>query len=879
MAEIRKIEPIAIEAPPTIERPTDQLRTPRAVTPVQAPVIDPIDPIHVMPQRQGFQQVSVEQPPMVQPITPAATMPPKPSTTGIQTLQGPGEAKAPDFTSASELAKQQAEQQKATASTEIQGLQKQTQTDNDAIQKKLQEGTVKLEEKAKKETEESLARSKAINDKLNLKYLEDRSTESKNIANGFSHLFAQGKDSGFINAANMSAMRDANRRYGDAKLQLDLQFMQESNNAYNKQFDTVMNLQKGMLDKSISIDEATASRMGALGESLMNYKLAVDSGANQVELNNLQNSIKIQFDAQNQLDSEWNSNIKSQIEGLISQGMIEEASALANEAAKVSDNGFFSYIQNPDVVKGLMKNNDAQSAIAWNTLTPQLDQIALNALGMDGVKQEEAARLMFDMMKLDPERSKLFVDAHFKNIDESEYAELGIDGVDAEIMKEYISGARTMDDPMVQQIFAGSYAKDLAIQNKRKDTESMLAEANIPSFIQDSIVGNEIVQEWITEGMTSDFINIDVSQDNIFGRAGINRIEFYGRQIDPTNTAELSNLPGLDVAFEGFGDNPDTFQGDYTPSIARSKNIDINGVGYKQGELIDSYLQYVKEFQKNWSQQSTEGRAALGEPFGKDEFERRLKNAVSEKINDKTTENNYVDLNEFRKSLMGTATTVTSDQYVKNGKTIKLEEAVGALDEDNKKILVDVLEGKTNINDLSQREFYNLVGKNPAIVDQLEKSDIMKADAVIDSQLHRGKVINQKGHTFSSENLNNVLSDLKYNNGVYEGNILYGTPSAPYRIQVSPDTAHYSSSSDTWDAVAKITLIPVGDANDGAQIELQTRLPDWKGDNSRFSTKSSGTNADRAMNWSRDYFKQFEPAETNSDILPSTFIKPRGIGY
>jgi hypothetical protein len=833
-------EPIQLAKPDAVDVPVDSEVIKTAPVSVPTPIQDRGEVVSTRTKDPTTGEFGAEQ--QITPISPLSTIP-------------KAEPVVPDFKPVLELEKEKAEQAKADAQARTDARIAEATAQSEKLKTTIAEGTASLTEKAEAQSAKELARKEQERSLLDTEYLKNRAIEQKNTANTFSHLLAQGKDNGFINAKNLVAVRDANRRYNDSKLSLDLQFIKDSGDIYKREYDNTFKLANDAYNKNISIDETLTSRLGSLGDSLMDLQNSIDEGASQSEIDSKREEITMQFNAQQLANDEWESNVKNLIDSYVELGDIETASEIAKQASELSDNSFYSIYSDPNILKELTVNDTLEKQETWARTSDQIKQLALTASGADAITLQQATERITALLATQPVKGEVMMKTHFGSIDESEFDELGIDETDKAIIEQFKNGKRNFDDPALQEIFANSYIADTTNDMKRQEVADMLDQANISQRVKDSLWGNEAVTEWLSEGQTSDWIDVDIEGDDIFGE-GATRLYFYNREINPNDADSLSTLPGFDITLEGFkGDNndPDIFIGDHTPQVARSKDITVGGETYKQGDLMDSYLDYVNRFGKKYSGMSNEEKLNAGEPLNRDQYEAELRNA--------TIKDGRTDLNDLNNTLFGQRTIddvgIEQNQYVGADGTIKtINEEVSALDKEDISTVISILEGETNPNNLSFNDFHKLLTNTDGtlkggVVEQLEDSNIIQADAIDNAKLERGQKITQTDSPFSMNNIDATLDTLNYEDGVFTGNILYGVPRVPYKITVGPGRYHPSKGHKIWQSTADITLTPA--SGQGEPITFKSELPGigntgWSG--------STRTPADTgALNKANEWFK------------------------
>lgn len=728
----------------------------------------------------------------------------------------------PDFEPVIERGREQAEKSLQEAQKQTESLIQEREQGVVGIQRKLQEDTEKLKAKATEETEKQIARQEAIRVKVDEENLKRRAIETRAITNTFSQQLAAGKDSGFVNALNMASVRSANKTYADSKLNLDLQFMQDTNNIYNREFDTVFRLEEGLINKITDLDIDSLDFSTKMKQDLNEYKRGVQEGLNQTELNVLENNIKYTFEAEQDMKDEWNTSAKSLVDGLLESGNIDEAIQFAEEASEISAHPYFKLMLNPAIRDSLVENRDTQLMAQWSGNLNSINQLTINASTMNPTMQQESIEKMFTLMAETPNQATRMMNNFLSNMTEEDLDRYDVSDEDREVIDEFVAGDRSFDDNSVKEVFGDLYIRDARREADEAEFKAMIDAANIPEFIEQSPVGNEIVIDWVKGGMaTNNYMDVDIDTDNVFGEADISRIQFFNRTIDPQDLGQLGTLPGIDIAFEGFqGDegtdnsDPDiwTTEPPYQPKDAAGDKT-IGGQDYENTDLVDSYLEYYKKFSEKWSGATTEDRALMGDPLNKDQWSQQLR--IENQKNDEKT-----DLKDFNDNLLKDPDVIETVEEV--GYTIP-KEISSVMSDIQREVFTDVIGGE-DVNEIDDRDFGSMMSVEGAYDELRRQNDddslFIDADTVNLEKLERGRSFEGVGHQFSKDNLADTLGKLnKESDELFTGNIMYG--GEPHKIEVTPGRHKSSRTAVTWYPVADIRLIPI---NGGDDTNISTKI-------------------------------------------------------
>ena len=756
------------------------------------------------------------------------------STTNVQTgktLEGPKPVETPDYTTINEKIKSDAEKNIGTAKADAETLASEYEEKQKAIQKDLEDKKTKLDEKIKASTEEDIARRKVLKEEIIQQNREDRAKEAKTIQNTFSHLLAQGKDSGYINALNLNATRQANKAFNDSRNALNLQFMQDSINVYNKESDRLFSLEEGLLSKTTEMDVASLNFSTGLKKQFNEYKSRILEGASQAEIANMTEDLKIKWQAQQQANESWDNSVKDAIDLLIDQNKFDEAMEMASQAAGISDNAFFTLMSDPDMIEALRQDYDADVMNQWQaTLNGDpangvlgVTTISLVANEQDPTYQAESMNKAFGMMMNTPEKAKGYISNIWNNSTEEEKLKWGVTESDKAVIEEYLSGKRTLADEEFRKSFFNVMMKEAKDEQDRLDWQTMADNTGIDEFVKDSpSVASDALVNWYKDGYNN-YLDIDLED------GGTMRINFFDNVYDANDIDAFQGLAGLDSYLREFKGDAGTenaeaeyFTSDYGVKESETKKI-VGGVTYTNKELFDAYQQYFKEHTARWNKAAD--RNLVGPPLTMDEWTEELRTAnrnskssgtggvtnirnfMKDAINKATgtQERAGVDVNKFNVGLFGDKTAdvapIPSDIY-------------NALDEDNREVVNKIASSGTG--DVSIKEFsrlYDEAGLGYQL-DKINKSKdgglYLEQDAIGESQLSRGTAVEQPGTIFSTENLQDTMSKLtKKGDNLYEGIIVYG--GVPYKIKATPSVWKRSSGADNWHPTVRFELtLPEG---------------------------------------------------------------------
>jgi len=247
------------------------------------------------------------------------------------------------------------------------------------------------------ETEKQAAE---IRDEEIKRALEQESVDQQNIKNAYSHLLAQGKDSGFINARNMSAVRNA-------ALQ-----------RYNVVSGSEMRFAQNMMDLSKE-------------QARNNFAFDKEQYEEQVTTHN------------------------NVISDLISNGELEAAAEYA-DALGDSYNGRFKWVNNPTWYNSAKKLQDENIKAEIEGKGGVLDQMRGIALSAKGLDTAHGISRIKDLMTTNADYLGTFVIDTFGSIPKDEYEEHGIDATEAQIVERFLNREIDLNDEAVKDIFANA---------------------------------------------------------------------------------------------------------------------------------------------------------------------------------------------------------------------------------------------------------------------------------------------------------------------------------------------------------------------------------------------------------------------------------------
>jgi len=256
---------------------------------------------------------------------------------------------------------------------------------------------------------------------------EQGAIEQKNIANTFSHLTSQGKDSGFINARNLAAARSANRGVRDAKFQINTEF------------------NKNMFDIA---KQKAAQNAGFAEESYIN----------------------------------WISNANDQINAFADAGDYESAAEMAGAYAEVDDNNVFKKWSNPEYVDLMQKSFDANNIASFNQIRDNVNSIAINSAleGFNMKQSKDSILAEFDQNELGKKEMIDFV----ASVDPTEYNALNVPEQNRDVLDDFRNGDLDVSSDAVRDAFADLYIREAQDARKTEDLQERIG--NLPSSLADN---------------------------------------------------------------------------------------------------------------------------------------------------------------------------------------------------------------------------------------------------------------------------------------------------------------------------------------------------------------------------------------------------------
>jgi len=260
--------------------------------------------------------------------------------------------------------------------------------------------------------------------------LQQESIDQQNIKNAFSHLLAQGKDSGFVNAKNMVAVRSAALRRYDTVSGAEMRFNQ-----------TIMDLSKEQERENFAFDKEQYTETATM------HKNVID---NLLSANDLDGAIEYA----EMLGGEYGSSF------VLSETWQKSARALQDDALKAEIYG-----------------EGGTADRLWS--------LAMNAVG---VNAGHNATRMRDMINENAEAMGTFAVDTFGSIPEGEYEAYGIDGADQIIVDEFLSGKRDMNDPEVIDVLIDTMINQEQKLFKDQEIERLFGEQS-QKYLNDPTTG------------------------------------------------------------------------------------------------------------------------------------------------------------------------------------------------------------------------------------------------------------------------------------------------------------------------------------------------------------------------------------------------------
>ncbi|MDM8548290.1 hypothetical protein QUF61_17500 [Candidatus Venteria ishoeyi] len=262
-------------------------------------------------------------------------------------------------------------------------------------------GTGTTDRDPKVDYDSVLGQAQDIKDEEIQQALKQEAIDQQNIRNAFSHLLAQGKDSGFINAKNMASIRNAALSRGDAVTAANMKFSNEA-----------MSIAK---EKAIS--DASFDRELYMAEA-----------------------------------ETWSNTITSMLES----GDIENAVALAESLKEEFPQ--FVPVLNPAFQSYYQKQKDENIAAQYIQIRKDIIDLAMNP--GEGQQLNESRGDIIRKLGTDKDMGAGFIMDYFGTIPEEEYEDFLIDEDDAQIIKDLEEGKRGFDDLAVQEVFLDAYIAD-----------------------------------------------------------------------------------------------------------------------------------------------------------------------------------------------------------------------------------------------------------------------------------------------------------------------------------------------------------------------------------------------------------------------------------
>jgi len=246
------------------------------------------------------------------------------------------------------------------------------------------------------------AMAKTLKDEEIQAALEQESVDIQNFKNAYSHLLAQGKDSGFINARNMASMRSAML------------------NRYNRTTAAEVLFNKNMLN----ITEK---------KELEDYNFDKEQYNEQA---NMHKGVIESLMSNNDLD-----------------GAIEYAESIGDEF------GMFSYMKNPTWVESQRALQDKNVRALIDGEGGVIEQ--LTSIGLDAENDPaRAERLMMGLIDENEKHLGGYAVEILGSIPDNDYLNYGIeDEAEWAIVQEFLDGKRDLSDPNVKEILTNSIMK------------------------------------------------------------------------------------------------------------------------------------------------------------------------------------------------------------------------------------------------------------------------------------------------------------------------------------------------------------------------------------------------------------------------------------
>ncbi len=641
--------------------------------------------------------------------------------------------------------------------------------------------------------------AEALKNEQLLQAEQEASIQARNIKNQFSHLASRNKDSGFVNSKNLAAFRDANNTLNDKRLNLNNQFSRDM---------ISMGMEKARQDAEFNNE---------------NYQA-------------------------------WQNSNNDVINTFLDAGDFEAATDYALELSEVDDNPTWKKFKNPKYLDILKEGFDveANNNFRTNVLTG-INDTATRFSGSTGFQRKQAKDDILNLLDTQPISAEGYVDDFFEFLDPKEYSFFDISDADSKIIDRYKNGDIDFKDPTLRDIFAEAYMKD--INRKFEDQKLEDSLSGVSDTVKNNSIGASIVRNLLSDSSGS---SITFDPDSTITGSGITEFSMYNTAISADNIGGITNVPGLDIFFEDWNNEPFVDVGDgttYTMEDARSEKVDVNGTEYTQGELTDMYLDYHKEKQREFSKITDPTQKSNFDVMNKEEFLREIGGIIN---------NGVTDREGIEKAIRGQRTIdgvdVGANEVVIDGEPTHFEDLAfnpnEIADEDTRQTYIDILEGNTSINSLSDNALLDLLAAGTDREDYfepkiMEELGIQSIDAP--SSLQRGSKVQDKNHVFSSENLLDTLNSFDFENGSAEGVIVMD--GVLYEVDAQAGRKHPSKDAK-WEPAVEWNLTPVGGSD---KITYHTWIPTLGGQTDK------GRASELAEQWMLDPTR--DPAKKSDDTL------------